>query len=434
MTPQEKDFLKAFHQSLADHPLESNDPKYVSVHKSGDDPINELEMGLEWQSLASVNLLLGQKGSGKSTELRRLKGLLETSGYAVFLCDMTGYLNPSEPLEVGDLLISIMGAFNDAMVEQFGSALNLDYWNRMTSFLEQEIKLDHISMKGPGFDLKASLSGNPDFKELLQKKLRSYTNQVMNQAREFASECVDRVRKETHSPNKQVVLLVDSLEKQRGVGRDKTQAVYDSMQKLFSGDAQALQIPKLHMVYSIPPYLPTLTPNLGSALGGAALFRLPSVHVQDKNGNPDDVGLAVMIKIVDKRFSRWSEVFSNDQMNHLAVASGGDIRAFLSLIQRSLIKGASRGTAFPMADAVIDRVKEEYKSEFLPIAKEDARWLQRILSSKSVELDKHDQLSTLARFFDGKLILNYRNGSDWCDVHPLLQDEIRAMVGDGAGG
>lgn len=35
-----------------------------------------------------------------------------------------------------------------------------------------------------------------------------------------------------------------------------------------------------------------------------------------------------------------------------------------------------------------------------------------------------DDLPQLARFFDTNLVLNYRNGEDWYDVHPLLADEL----------
>ncbi|MEO5333811.1 MAG: hypothetical protein H7839_17500 [Magnetococcus sp. YQC-5] len=415
--------------------MEYGDLKYVHFHrKLGDDPIEELKMGLAWKTSESVNLLLGQKGCGKSTELRRLKGMLEETGFEVFLCDMEGYINKTEPLEVGDVLISIMGAMSDAMEERFGSGFGLDYWSRMTKFLSQDVNIEQISLIGPGFNLKASLLRNPDFKEALRKRLRLYPSEMTNQAWKFASEMVDRVRQQTNSPNKQVVLLVDSLEKQQGVGQEKTLAVYDSMKRLFTADAHALSIPKIHMVYSIPPYLPALTPNMGSELSGAALFRLPSVHVLYQAGTPDNRGLDVMKEVVEKRFAQWQTIFTSDQMSSLAAASGGDFRAFFRMIQRCLTKGASRGDPLPFSDDIIYRAQADYKSEFLPIAKDDARWLLKIAASKKVELEQHNLLSTLARFLDGKLVLNYRNGNDWYDVHPLLKEEIRAILGDEARG
>ena len=45
---------------------------------------------LEWQWRSTF---VGQRGSGKSTGLRRLKAYLEQDGHIVFLCDMRDYLN-----------------------------------------------------------------------------------------------------------------------------------------------------------------------------------------------------------------------------------------------------------------------------------------------------------------------------------------------------
>jgi hypothetical protein len=39
-----------------------------------------------------------------------------------------------------------------------------------------------------------------------------------------------------------------------------------------------------------------------------------------------------------------------------------------------------------------------------------------------------DELDTLAQLLDGKLILKYRNGEDWYDVHPLLWDAVERHV------
>ncbi len=30
----------------------------------------------------------------------------------------------------------------------------------------------------------------------------------------------------------------------------------------------------------------------------------------------------------------------------------------------------------------------------------------------------------LAHFLDNRMVLNYRNGSDWYDVHPLLREVV----------
>lgn len=83
--------LKTFYQSLKDHPLSPDDPEYVPYVENGEDadPIATMARDIDWSEGASVNLLSGQRGSGKSTQLRRLEKLLDDQGCVVFRCDMS---------------------------------------------------------------------------------------------------------------------------------------------------------------------------------------------------------------------------------------------------------------------------------------------------------------------------------------------------------
>lgn len=107
--------LKAFNNSLKDVPLEPDNCCYVAYleKSSSGDPINELFTKMSWSEAATVNLVSGQRSSGKSTELRRLRKLLSDDGCVVFLCDMHNYINMTTPVEITDFFISIMGALSE---------------------------------------------------------------------------------------------------------------------------------------------------------------------------------------------------------------------------------------------------------------------------------------------------------------------------------
>ena len=77
---------------------------------------------------------------------------------------------------------------------------------------------------------------------------------------------------------------------------------------------------------------------------------------------------------------------------------------------------------------MVRRAEDALRNDFLPIAEADARWLARIHQSKQAALSSTDDLPTLARFFDTKLILNYVNGEPWYDIPPLLNDKIRPFL------
>ena len=110
-------FLKAFYNAVSPRPLEPDDPCYVSLYDEAltdADPVQQLALAVEWAT-ESVRLFSGYRGTGKSTELRRLKRRLEESGHLVFLCDMEDYLNLSTPVDVSDFLMAVAGSLDDAI-------------------------------------------------------------------------------------------------------------------------------------------------------------------------------------------------------------------------------------------------------------------------------------------------------------------------------
>ncbi len=118
MTPEQKKRLSDFYNRLAIRPLAPDDPYYEPFLKEAvgeGDPIAKLATGISWSKAASVSLLSGQRGSGKSTELRRLKADLEAEGCVVFLCDMRDYMNLTQPIEstVGPAKAGITASLKD---------------------------------------------------------------------------------------------------------------------------------------------------------------------------------------------------------------------------------------------------------------------------------------------------------------------------------
>ncbi len=421
---EQRELLKALFNNLEDVPLEPDHPFYYPfLQDTADDPIAELAERISFSQSQSVNLFTGQRGSGKSTEFRRLRKMLIEDGCEVFLLDMRDYMNLTTSVEISDFLISIMAALSEAVEHGFNKPLHhRGYLERLGDVLTRDIKIPEIDVTG----IKASLKDDPSFKQQLQQGLRGHVARIVKDAHSFAQEVVELIRKETQDPNKKVVLLVDSVEQLRGVGVDGANEVYKSVENLFSGHASSLQIPMLHIIYTIPPYLTPLVPGLGRQLGCNLGCTLPCIHVQKKDNQTDQDGLAIMREFVNRRCSRWQEIFSEAQLDKLAQASGGDLRDFFRLIRDSLVKASSKNRGeWPIPDSVIEQTLNHSRREMLPIAEDDKQWLVKIHDSKEAELQSIEELPSLARFFDTKLVLNYRNGDDWYDVHPLLRDEIR---------
>lgn len=440
----QSDPLRDLYKSLIGRgamPLDPNDPYYVPILQGTPekDPILMLWQRLDWSESESVNLLTGFRGNGKSTELRRLKQLLEQkSGAKVFLINMADFLLMTKPLELSDFVLSLMTALGQAVEQDTGlKALTHSYWERLQRFLTSEVQLDKLELDlkelGAPAKLGLKLKNEPDFKLRVQQHLRGHLSRLIEDAQGYVVGLVDALRALPDSPpDLKVVLLVDSVEQIRGVGTEATK-VHDSVVDLFSGQAASLAFPKLHLVYTIPPYLLALSQNLGRTLGGHPIVSWPNVHVRGRDGKPDAAGLGIMERIIDKRQAGWRNIIPPDTLRRLAVCTGGDLRDFFRLVRECVVAISTVRLAEPgatLSEEMVTRVEEQLRNELLPIAEDDARWLARIHRSKDAALPTTDALPALARFLDGNLIMNYLNGEPWYDIHPLLVEEIRRFLTD----
>lgn len=381
--------------------------------------------------------MTGFRGNGKSTELRRLRNKLEEAGCQVFLVNMLDYVLMTRPLELSDFILSLMAALANAVEESADDALkplSSSYWERLQHFLQTEVELEKVDLelKGPaaaaklGFKLKT----DPEFKSRVQKHLKGHLTRLVQDAREFVDELTTTIRRQTQDPDKKVVFLVDSLEQLRGVG-EETDKIYASVVELFSGQAANLSFPKLHIVYTVPPYLTVLAPNLGRNLGGHPITQWPNIHVRTKQSAPDSEGLGLMETIISKRHQGWQDIVPKSFLCMLAQASGGDLRDFFRLLREAVIGLRTKQLKDPHApldETIIQRVIQQLHNDLLPLAEEDARWLAKIHVSKQASLSSERSLPGLARFLDSNLIMNYLIGEPRYDIHPLLIQDIEPYL------
>ncbi len=426
LTPEQKKQLKTFHNNLNDYSLSPDDERYVNVFSRDDgvlveDPIKDIAINIGFSESTSVNLLTGPRGSGKSTELTRLSHNLTLDDCEVFHCDMSQYMNLTTAVDVTDFLISVMAAFSTAVEERYGEDFSeRSYTERLSDFINQEVKIDSASFKSNVGTIKTSLKYDPSFKVQLQQSLKGHVGHIVKQAHEYAGAVVAFIRQRNNNPHKKVVLLVDSVEQIRGVGSD-AEIVYESVENLFAAHADHLRFPTLHIVYTIPPYISALAPGVARVLGGNAVQTLPSIHVRTQDNKDDENGLKIMQDILRRRCNELDEILTADQIKQLAQLSGGDLRNFFRFVRQCLVKAASSsGFDLPLHDALLEQAVNQFRREML-IPEDDMVWLRKIDESSNHKLTNKEALAQFARFLDAGLVLNYRNGDDWYGVNPLLR-------------
>ncbi|MDN5870122.1 MAG: hypothetical protein L0H73_05305 [Nitrococcus sp.] len=189
--------------------------------------------------------------------------------------------------------------------------------------------------KLPGFEFKAALKNDPDFKSRVQESARGHLAQLVKEAHGFVQDAVALVRQREGDPDVKVVLLIDSVERMRGAGSEAMK-VYESVRNLFLNHGMNLSMPPLHVLYTIPPYLSILTAGVGGMMG-AVPERLVSTHVfKRRSREPDPDGLRVLREVISRRYPEWPNLFQESALNQLALASGGDLRELFRLVRQCL--------------------------------------------------------------------------------------------------
>jgi hypothetical protein len=426
LSTQNRESMKALYNALEDRVLEPGDPVYVAqVNCQGNnDAVHEIATEIDWQNGGGVCLFTGQRGTGKSTELKRLKKQLEDQGAAVFYADMSEFILLTKEIEISDFLVAMAGAMSERLQEHYNASPgNRSYWDRFSAFMQSKVEFKEFGGTLVGVQLKAALKSDPDFKKRVQEASRGHVAQLIELVHTFLIEAVQFVREREHDSARKVVLLIDSVERIRGVGSD-AMAVYESVRNLFFGHAEALRVPMLHIVYTIPPYLSVLASGAGSLMGGAVARRLVSTHIfKDRSREPDPAGLAILESIITQRFPAWRQLFEPAALDQLAISSGGDLREFFRLV-RLCLPSVRNDTELPLTVAAVRNSENAARGEMMPIPADHLSWLKRISASHDTCLEKDADLPTLAHFLDNRLVLNYRNGTDWYDVHPLLREVV----------
>lgn len=434
----DKQGLRQFRVALveADQALSPDDPSYVhGLHGSDEeDVIAALLEDILARAASGSHLFYftGQRGTGKSTELLRLAQSLQAENTQVILFDSLEYITETEKITVESLLLLVtagLAAWADQNYKE--DFLQDSAWTRFTEWLQTEVEITGVTAAGLSAKLKEQQATVAEKIRRLSSPLE-WTKKVQG----LAGDIVEFVR--ARSRRDRVVVIVDSLERLRGVSGADQDAMFNHVVSTFAGDFDRLRVPGASMVYATPPYLALLS----DVRNFVTYYALASVRVyckpvsDDKHTpqrhQPRPEGLEKMRGLIARRFSDWAQVMDSQALDQLILASGGDLRHFMQRLVAGVVGQAQFALdRLPLGsqDAIIKRVIDENRGETerLTVRSEWPLLAYIFRYHKAIAADRGDSLRTLAHLFDTRVVLNYRNGEEWFDIHPLLWRLIEAQ-------
>lgn len=446
---QSKSFRTHFYRQLTLGPLEPDDPRYVRLYDlpelRDDDPVELLRFAIDANPPPTAQLVSGFRGTGKSTELRRLRSVMKEAGYVVLLCDLESFIDTGQPVEPVDFLYAFVLAVSDAMVETFGAEdpLREGYLERVKNFLVRtEVSAPELNIGAKvGGDLghakgeatlgaKIILKDNPSFRERARARWAGSLGALVAEAHAFIRDLAV-----AFAGSRQVVILIDSVEHIQGTLDDSVK-VQTSIEKLFTVHADMLHFPGVHTVYTVHPYLKIKYANIDDYFPYGGLQIIPTLKVRERSttttpetlGEPRKAALDAICRVVEQRGEWWNLLGPGEdgrkRLDELILASGGHLRDLMRLLAEVVRRTRDLPTSRDVFDAAINHVR----NQALPIADDDALWLAEIARSHTTCLPSDAKIPSLARFLDTHRVLCYRNGSEWFDVHPLIREAVLSQA------
>jgi hypothetical protein len=347
------------HDHKHDH---RNDPQfdlYIDLNNGrGNDVVKRLRRAIVLSpNRPTLQFMAGAIGSGKTTELLRLKLSLEQQGFVVIYSRADEYL-PLGDVRVTEIWILLLYLVAQQTERQSNSALPLSYLPNAIAEIEAKINLNADG----GSTTTSNSSHRDEFSYVLRLgkilrflqnlsqqrfQLRHYLESplepqlkgyLLMAAEELVGKEIERLKQ---VGKKGLVILIDNLDR----------LSEEQAQQIFNTGSKYLQQFPCHTIYTLPVISAVNSPNndlsLNNARNNARLspsyFVLPELRLCDRQGEINADVLALLRQVVlarvlpqvlpEMRFEQISQAFADlETLDHLCVASEGYLPHLISLL------------------------------------------------------------------------------------------------------
>ncbi len=403
--------------------------------------MEEMRDNMEWSLDApTCQLFTGHVGSGKSTELLRLKHLLEEAGFHVVYFECDDVLEMSD-VDVTDILSVVALQVGESLkdAEPRTGGLFGSLFSDIARILNTEVDAG-FTLKIPGVgDLSAdagkgvSVSSafgaltvktkdSPDLRRRLRQHLEPRTNDLIRAINEELLEPATANLKK--QGKKGLAVIVDNLDRVDNVAKSsgRLQPEY-----LFVDRGEQLNGLLCHMVYTIP--LKLLFSDDYSRMTERfhmEPYMLPMAPVNQRNGEMDAEGRRLLARMLmlralpdledDEQAAYITDLFENEAtLDRLITASGGHVRTLLRFACRCVQKQRSLPVLRDTVEAVILERRNRLTQ---PISDNEWELLRKARKNRKVS-DEQGYRQLLHSMF----VFEYWDAQgSWFDVNPVIAE------------
>jgi len=418
--------------------LEPDDPRYTDCDEvRGGSLVRLFERSLRRVDPLSweVKVFAGHRGVGKTSELLRLKAMLENPSdtgqqpFRVIFADVSRTLDMND-LDFPDLLVftaaEVQKQLRDAKIQGFSASSSRlrDVWGDFLSTLASDVSLGGVDLETPFGSVALEIRNRPSARAALRKAIEQQSTDLLAAVNDLLNLANLRLRE---SGCAGLVVIIDGLDK---IVRRDLEAGGNTHDRLFIYRSDQLASLKAHVIYTVPisliysPQFAQVEQTFGDRPVPVPMIRLRGDGHSELR--PDTAGMRKMREMIEKRCQfaglSMADLFDSDgTCEHLCSMSGGHPRHLMMFLQASIVRTES----LPVTRKAVDQAVRTYANSLLREIP-DGFWEKlRRFSTPQNDFPKdedHQQMLLLLHIFE------YMNGEPWWEVNPVIRTLHRFRV------
>ena len=376
---------------------------------------------------ANVKLFSGHRGVGKTSELFRLKALLEKGGdgrpgFVVVYCDVSDKLDVND-LDFPDLLVFVAAQLQQELAKMKlpGFTPATTYlkraWDDIRSMLGAQVEFKEAELDTGFGKLVMELRNRPISRALLREAVEKHSTSLLDAVNDLLGSAKASA---IHAGHAGLVLIVDGLDK---LVRRELEHGGNTHDRLFIDRSEQLAALAVHTVYTVPisliysPHIGQLEHSIGEHNTPVSMIRLrPHRDAAITSASP---GMQKMSEMVAKRCAYVQvsimEAFDDlSTLEHLCEMSGGHPRHLLMFLQAA----CNELDDLPITRKAAEKAVKRYAQSLTREVPDDAWPALRPFDTPQRDIPKdelHQQMLFLLYVFE------YMNGEMWYEVNPVLR-------------
>jgi energy-coupling factor transporter ATP-binding protein EcfA2 len=382
---------------------------------------------LDFQEAANFSTILftGHRGSGKSTELKRIQKIWEESYHVI-------YLEVNEETDINDANYTDLYLIVIKQVEFALRKLGLNFDQRLLNSFEAWFKditkeNEESVEKSVSVEAEASLEGGAPFIAKLMVKLLAQikgSDKQKTTIRQTLEKDISRLKADIN------LLLDDAYVKLRKKYPEfkGLLIIFDNLDRIPPGVADhlffeyAAQLQELHctIIYTVPISVLCSPKNPLSLFdGNPHIVPMVNIYQLDRNIRNLDynqLGLDAIASLVEKRVDINAVFNSRAELLELAKASGGHVRQLMQMMRSACQTASTKKHPKILAEDVIYAIKQQQFSFERFIPNDHYPLLAQVCINKDVSKDDIGQLMLF-----NTSVLEYNGDNRWNYPNPVVK-------------